>query len=514
MTVYAAPHEFDRERLIHDLEEAIVCGLGGDALQARLGWWARWEDSSQPVSAAAVLDQAVEEGLEALGDQQLVTLANEFELLQTIQVRVVEAVVPAWIDVFDRLSGSVSEVDGHAPALRSLPEQGWYGFLDDRTNEAVSPAGDGELQLSSVAQHACQALGERRIHEGCAVSRIIGLPDKERTRVIEWLRVLVDRMRVMKGKYFLALDEEFHRCLGRYSAAPRHVLNDAISFITMHGQRTIEDASVRADICHEHEAIIEQLARRDDEAAFNMVVEHLRNAQLRWFPHLVADIQKVNRSFFELLTADCALWYLSPNVLPVEAVPQNYESSGRAAVAAIERGATLLYITWTDTLLVEGQQHGLAVRRNEPELRESMSQFRHWVAGQLISPTRTADEAQRLANERVIHFTIDLETRFAYIDRSYGFFRQPDGDGILTHRESIRNPYEDPQVLERCEESSVQTWHKIDRHPKSFNENREFVWTIDRILRHLAGGNEPDASVAARLHARWYNTNNQRVARR
>jgi GntR family transcriptional regulator, rspAB operon transcriptional repressor len=94
------------------------------------------------------------------------------------------------------------------------------------------------------------------------------------------LRHILERQQLFADDVtqFIGLDEEFHLSMARMAGLQRtaRIVASLRGVLWLMGTRIVDNPVRRADVIEEHEAIVDALARRDEQAASLAVTRHIR----------------------------------------------------------------------------------------------------------------------------------------------------------------------------------------------------------------------------------------------
>ena len=99
-------------------------------------------------------------------------------------------------------------------------------------------------------------------------------------RLVRSLRHILERQQLAANDVteFIGLDEEFHLSMARSAGLQRtaRIVASLRGVLWLMGTRVVDNPTRRADVIGEHEAILRALERRDEQAAADAVMHHIR----------------------------------------------------------------------------------------------------------------------------------------------------------------------------------------------------------------------------------------------
>lgn len=512
--------------IVHRSKPASPMDLGALAWQ---GFWAEFRGVTRQMLEAAVLDdvrlaeyeawlttlpqdridasnrsfpeveqdRVVAEGLEFLDTDGLVRLALAPKALAAITDRVRQGEMPAWDAALERLI----ERD-IATGVVVVPESGPFVEVAKLLYEqSRTPAERVTLEgrLSHLdARQLYQLFEERRHLEAEAIHRLFNLEPIDRSRVTNALQCNIDEARDTEGpEQFAKLDVAFHVMLGGAASGCQVAANEAVRFLTDHGDWAVLTlAERRALVCDEHQAIVNALSDNNSDAAMGSVLAHLSAAQRRWLPGYKGYIARKNMDYFEKMRGGAVgdfLCVASIDITPVEMLVANRSAEGREAAAAVRRGATLVYLRPSQRLLDSWVRKKLidACPGREQETVAEFATFQTELAKELAGTGcyESADEAASVVNRQVLLFCVGYDPLF-FLTRScgvLGYYRYSTGVEMMTHRK--------PSAEEAA-------WPEIVAGAKSDPTTRTFLALVDRALKRLRGADVDTAKAALAIRNR------------
>lgn len=295
---------------------------------------------------------------------------------------------------------------------------------------------------SETLRAASKAFKERAVAEGKAIEEFLKKPAAVQIVAIKDLEYYVDEMQRASGDRFLAMDERFHLCLARYGGVMDEV-HDAFKVIYRYNHLVVRTENSRRAVCDEHQDIVQALKDGDGERAARALNDHLSHARSRLFPRYAKQIADINRSYFDRMGAGDCLIFSSPNIDPVEMAlqRQHWESVGKAAAAAVGRGATLLYLRPSEALLKYWRDEGIneLVLSSEIDMQTEFEAFQWRITSELSAQSPVAAGSEQISDvvrRRVIQLYLDDESLFLLTrpNRTLGYFHYRDGQDVLTER--------------------------------------------------------------------------------
>jgi hypothetical protein len=399
---------------------------------------------------------------------------------------------PVWIlGQFENRPGGVRVTLRRSSSPPEGPEArpGQRGALADgasRGDPSGKPPPGPDFGPPLAARLVQGALDYRINAEAESLSRLHKLPPADYSRLVEDLDALLGEMRRSSGDEFRNLDVRFHRRIAEAADNVPADLENAFAFNYQIGGMVASIEENRAAIVGEHQRIVDALRKRNFEEAAAASRRHLMHVFRRWCPDYDANVRRGNLSFFAPLGPGGALLW-SGMVFPLEW--KDWPTLGKAAAAAVGRGAELWYFAFAQSLLDRWRSKGLDLGVPDfNDMQEEFSGFQARMARELATLAGKPEDAPDVVRQRVLLLPLDDDTLFALTRtaQTLGYYLYADRPHALTQRVSL---------------SGSVAWHEIEQIAADNDDGKKhFLLTLKEALEQLrlAAKGKPGAELAAR----------------
>jgi hypothetical protein len=355
-----------------------------------------------------------------------------------------------------------------------------------RGSSRTRPPSNPDFVPPSAVRLVQAALDYRIDAEAESLSRLRKLPPGDYARLVDDLDALLEKMRRTSGDQFRELDVQFHRRIAEAAHNAPADLANAFAFNTSVGGLVASIENHREAIVIEHQRIVDALRKQDLDEAADASRRHLLQVRQRWCPDYDIKVKTANPTFYAPLGPGGALLW-SGMVYPLEWV-KDWPTLGKAAAAAVGRGAQLWYFAFAQSLIDRWRGKGLKLDVPDlTDMQEKFSRFQCRIAQDLQALAGSPEKALQLVQQRVFLVFLDDDSLFhlTRIAQTLGYYMYPDRRHVLTQRVSL---------------SESVAWYEIEEI--SYNNDdckKHFLTTLEEALEKLrdTAGNSREGQLAA-----------------